>query len=133
LPDVFATVLAQLVGIDHAFVALTDSQLLAMGAYIGLFEDWVPQTLKVPSTLLRATSPLHTTLSYPVSIPVWKHATSEVELPGNHFSIIDSDAGTTARVLQEALGSSTSSSGAEQQRGSHRRKPAIATQGSREP
>lgn len=130
LPDVFATVLAQLVGIDHAFVALTDSQLLAMGAYIGLFEDWVPQTLGVPSILLRATSPLHTTLSYPVSIPAWQHAISEVELPGNHFSIIDSDAGTTAQVLQEALRSSMSLSHAEKQLGSHRRKPAIASQGS---
>jgi thioesterase domain-containing protein len=103
LADVFAAVLAQLVQIDHAFVALTDEQLLAMGAYIGLFEDWAPRTLQVPSILLRAHSPLHASLNYAQRISAWQLATREVEVPGNHFSIIDADANSTAQALQQVL------------------------------
>ncbi|MFJ4834937.1 KR domain-containing protein, partial [Streptomyces sp. NPDC088747] len=67
-------------GVDPGLV-LDDDRLTAMGGYLRLLTDVTPEPVKARTLLLRA----------------------GVDIPGDHFSVIEAHAGTTARSIHDWL------------------------------
>jgi acyl transferase domain-containing protein/thioesterase domain-containing protein len=95
----FGAALAQLIGRGDQLLAITDDQLLAMGAHVGLLRDWTAGSIRVPALLLRAGRPMSGGVS-------WPHAAEIVDVPGDHFSIIEHDAASTALAIEAWVSSS---------------------------
>ncbi|HEX8743561.1 MAG TPA: alpha/beta fold hydrolase, partial [Thermoleophilaceae bacterium] len=93
LVQVFGSVMGDLIERDHEYIALGDDDLIAMGAYMRLFPSDPSPALEAPSLLLRASRPL-TSAGRP--LPPWPFADADVEIDGDHFSIIEADAPAAA-------------------------------------
>ena len=88
---------------DHEFVSLDDDSLMAMGTYMRLFSEWEPGSIEAPRVLLRASQPLGQAWDEERRLPSWQVPESIVEVPGDHFSVIEQDAEATARAVEEWL------------------------------
>ncbi|CAM5685287.1 hypothetical protein SCANM63S_03414 [Streptomyces canarius] len=80
---------------------LTGEQLTAMGGYLRLFEAWEPQPCPVPALFVRAADPLGPG-------PGWQRERWPVEhaertVPGDHFTIMESHAESTALTVHAWL------------------------------
>ena len=100
LLGVLAAVLAKLLASEHQLAAVEDHGLVAMGAYVRLLADWEPNPIKARSVLLRAHDSLADTLGYDRQLAPWRLADDIVELPGDHLSIIETHAQSTADAIQ---------------------------------
>ncbi|MCX4545407.1 type I polyketide synthase [Streptomyces sp. NBC_01565] len=95
-------------GVDErqdSHVPVDDSRLLAMGAYFRLFGGWKPQALKAPTLLVRAEEQFFD----------WKRAATgdwrsywdlehaAVDVAGNHFTMMEQHATTTAGAVEQWL------------------------------
>ncbi|MFJ5546232.1 type I polyketide synthase [Streptomyces sp. NPDC093225] len=92
-------------GVDErqdTHVPVDDHRLLAMGAYFRLFGGWKPQEIKTPTLLVRAeerffdwTRPADGDWrSY------WDLEHGVLDVPGNHFTMMERHADTTARAVE---------------------------------
>jgi len=94
-----AAVIADLARRPSSRLMLSERQLIATGAYIRLFRDWSPGPLRTPSLMLHASRPLpgvtdgDRTAGYAL-------AAAHVDVPGDHFSILEADAATTAQPME---------------------------------
>ena len=96
-----AAVLGQMIEHPSELIALDDVNLLAMAAYLRLMDEWEPVPLAVRSLRLTAAADLGEATGGP--IPDWQASADLVETPGDHFSMIERDAPTTAGALLEWL------------------------------
>jgi polyketide synthase 7 len=80
---------------------VSDERLTAMGAYLRLLSDWRPLQTTVPTLLVRAGEPLPG--EDPLDRRHWEHACREVEVPGNHITMIEEHVDATARAVREWL------------------------------
>ncbi|NUS88161.1 MAG: acyltransferase domain-containing protein [Streptomyces sp.] len=98
---------------EDAAAVVDDHRLIAMGGYFRVFANWTPRPVSTPVLLLSATSAL-TGLSSPGSSgsPAaggrgekarWEHAHHVVEVPGDHFSILDEHHRTTGDAISSWL------------------------------
>ena len=95
-----ASVVAQMLDRNDDLIDLADDDLLAMGAYMRLFREWEPGSIDSPQLLVRAGKSLRDGSD---EAPWLKPATL-VEVPGDHFELIESSADATARAVEEWLG-----------------------------
>ncbi|NUT51763.1 MAG: hypothetical protein HOV94_31380, partial [Saccharothrix sp.] len=81
-------------------------QLVAMGAYLRLFDDWRPAPARVPTLLVRAAQYMSGE-DKPASVreePCADGTYHDVAVvPGNHFSMMSTHPGTTAAAVHEWL------------------------------
>ncbi|MFE0138098.1 alpha/beta fold hydrolase, partial [Streptomyces sp. NPDC059037] len=84
---------------DPTGVVVNDDNLLAMGAYLRLYDQWSPVSIKAPTLAVRAAA-ADATLNAPID-PTWKAADFGESVLADHFSILEDKAATTARVLGE--------------------------------
>ncbi|MGW0191223.1 SDR family NAD(P)-dependent oxidoreductase [Streptomyces sp. NPDC003362] len=90
----------------HGSDADTDTRsLTAMGAYFRVFEDWTPTGTDAPTLFLRAADALPGT--QPDAKPSWAPEATLQETPGDHFSMLEEHAGTTARAVHSWLAERT--------------------------
>jgi thioesterase domain-containing protein len=84
---------------------IDDTRLLAMGAYRRIFAGWRPESIEAPTAMVHASEP-----AWEVRAgdgPDWQpsrdllHAAREV--PGNHFTMMNEHAGSTAQAVEELL------------------------------
>ncbi|KUJ66797.1 polyketide synthase [Streptomyces albus subsp. albus] len=88
-----------------SYAPVDDARLLAMGAYFRLFGGWRPTEIKTPTLLVRAGERLFDWTrgedgdwrSY------WEAAHTALDVPGNHFTMMEEHAGTTARAVADWL------------------------------
>ncbi|MEV6118499.1 type I polyketide synthase [Streptomyces sp. NPDC052109] len=80
--------------------AVTDARLTAMGGYLRLLTDWEPLDSGTPVLLARATEPLAGFGRPPAD---WAHPHDEVELTGDHFTVLEEHAERTAQAVHEWL------------------------------
>ncbi|WP_328891772.1 type I polyketide synthase [Streptomyces sp. NBC_00316] len=89
---------------QSAFARLDFTRLTAMSWYGELFAEWNAEPLGVPVLLVRASEPLSPTLAGENWQTVWKTAHTTLDVAGNHFTLMESHAESTAQAVREWLG-----------------------------
>ncbi|MFI1919551.1 type I polyketide synthase [Nocardia sp. NPDC020380] len=89
---------------EEQAVPMDDARLTAMGKYFRLLDDYRPPLVSAPTLLVRASSPLGE------SAPAvgdwrssWPGAHTVVDVPGDHFSILEQHSATTAGAVSDWL------------------------------
>ncbi|WP_063732707.1 type I polyketide synthase [Streptomyces sp. RTd22] len=93
-------------GVDErsaSHVPVDDTRLLAMGAYFRLFGEWRPTEVKTPTLLVRAGERLFDWSRGGDWRSYWELPHTAVDVPGNHFTMMEEHAGTTARAVRDWL------------------------------
>jgi thioesterase domain-containing protein len=92
--------------IDRDSGLLTDANLLAMGRYIDLFTQWRPPESTLPTLLLAAAT--NTPSRRLGHQPRWHRAAdTALTVPGDHFSLLEAAAATTASAIQTWITAAT--------------------------
>ncbi|MGF7121843.1 alpha/beta fold hydrolase [Rhodococcus sp. BE178] len=97
---VFSVVTGQL--LEEQKVVIDDPALLSMGLYLRLFPEWKPGEIDASALLIRADRPLDPSLDGLDPTP-WRLPDRILEVPGDHFSIIDQHVVHTASALDRWL------------------------------
>ncbi|MEV6127895.1 type I polyketide synthase [Streptomyces violaceusniger] len=84
-------------------VPVDDTRLLAMGAYFRLFGQWRPKEVKTPTLLVRAGERLFDWSRDGDWRSYWQLPHTALDVPGNHFTMMEEHAGTTARAVADWL------------------------------
>nr|WP_225848934.1 type I polyketide synthase [Streptomyces sp. HPF1205] len=88
-------------------------RVTAMTGYLGLLDGLRPQELKAPVLLVRPERPVAGAEAVTHWRSAWPGRHDAVEVPGDHFSLIEGDAATTARAVRDWLaGHADSAAGA---------------------
>ncbi len=82
---------------------MNDTRLTAMAAYLTLMAEWTPVELSCPTLLVRASSPLLEGLPASGWQPSWDLPHTALDSPGDHLSMMEEHAATTARAVQDWL------------------------------
>ncbi|MFJ9819105.1 alpha/beta fold hydrolase, partial [Streptomyces sp. NPDC101151] len=86
---------------------MNDTRVTAMGGYHRILDAWQPEPIETPTLLVRATESMPTASGAPEDGAMlhvtWKLGHTVRDVPGNHFTIIEECAGSTARVVEEWL------------------------------
>jgi hypothetical protein len=87
----------------HGF--FSDATMIAGGAYVRIFDGWQPQPSPVPTLLLRAAPTREMRDADPGGdwSPCWPLPHEVVDIPGDHYTMVDGDAGTTAAAMRSWL------------------------------
>ncbi|MCI0385375.1 type I polyketide synthase [Streptomyces sp. CNQ085] len=89
---------------DFPEVPVDADQLTATAHYGRLFTRWRPApAADAPRTLFVAAAEHDPALLLGADRPAWPLPHEQVEVPGNHVSLLERDAGTTARAVHEWL------------------------------
>ncbi|MBT2899083.1 type I polyketide synthase, partial [Streptomyces sp. McG3] len=82
---------------------LDSARLTAMGAYLRLFDDWRPEPVHTPTLFVRAGEPVTDTVRGDGWRLSWPLPNTTREVPGDHFSLMQSGAATTAETVDAWL------------------------------
>ncbi|WP_432589816.1 alpha/beta fold hydrolase [Streptomyces sp. HD1123-B1] len=93
----FVWAMSEILDRDPTGLVVNDNNLMAMGCYLRLYDEWSPGRCGAPTLAVRATA-ADTPLKLPVD-PVWKAADTDESVLADHFSILEDKAATTARVI----------------------------------
>ena len=93
-----------LVGVDGTSVEVNDVRLTAMGGYLRLLADFQPAEVASPALLLRAADSNYGRDSDVAHGTSWGRSWHVVEVPGDHFSIMDNHVESTARAVESWIG-----------------------------
>ncbi|MER7105548.1 type I polyketide synthase [Streptomyces humidus] len=91
---------------ESMFAHMDADRLSAMSWYIRMIGEWDPGALSVPVLLVRPGEPPVTVAGRPPLAPgewqsSWEGADRVLEVPGNHFTMMESHAATTAAALAD--------------------------------
>jgi NADPH:quinone reductase-like Zn-dependent oxidoreductase/thioesterase domain-containing protein/acyl carrier protein len=93
-------------GAGQALAFAGDAGLTAMAAYLRIFSEWQPDELSIPTVIIGAEEP--TDGLQIDGVGEWRHRWGRIdiamEVPGNHFTMLDEHAESTAQAVHEALG-----------------------------
>lgn len=82
------------------FASASPDRLTAMAGYFELFRDWKPAPLACPTLYVRARDPLPGA----EPAPDWNRPHAEITVPGDHFTMLEEHARTTALAIHQWLG-----------------------------
>ncbi|BBC29248.1 Polyketide synthase [Streptomyces graminofaciens] len=82
-----------------------DVWLTAMGGYFRLFDHWRPAAIKAPSLLVRSSEPMPGVPSDTDWRSRWDLPHTAVDVPGNHYTLMEDHAAETARAVRDWVGS----------------------------
>ncbi|WP_330333041.1 type I polyketide synthase [Streptomyces sp. NBC_00536] len=87
---------------QDTYVPVDDNRLLAMGAYFRLFGGWKPEAVKTPTLLLRAGERFFdwTRSTDGDWRSYWDLDHTAADVPGNHFTMMEEHAPTTAQAVE---------------------------------
>jgi hypothetical protein len=83
--------------------AVGEETLSAMGAYLGLLSRWTPDEAVAPTLLVKAGDPMPGVDRNGDWKATWTRRDMAVEVPGSHLTVLEDDAETTARAIEEWL------------------------------
>jgi acyl transferase domain-containing protein/NADP-dependent 3-hydroxy acid dehydrogenase YdfG/acyl carrier protein len=98
LPQAIGGMLAQ----DDNYALISDRRLVAMGAYGRLLEESQPSEMKATALLVRATEPMGGMAESDWESS-WDFADRAVDVPGDHFTMMEDHAETTAGAVEDCL------------------------------
>jgi thioesterase domain-containing protein len=89
---------------EELFAPMDVARLTSMAWYFRLMANWAPRPLPVPVLLVRSSEP-------PVAQPLraeewqtrWDIEHTAVDVPGNHFTMVEDHAATTAATVRDWL------------------------------
>nr|WP_019926733.1 type I polyketide synthase [Nocardia sp. BMG111209] len=89
--------------VDRFDMSVQDERLTTMGTYNRIFLDWRAAPVRAPIRLLRSSTPLPgTRLDGPRDWRAfWPVPHDTTDIPGDHFTVLEEDAPTTAAALRE--------------------------------
>ncbi|MYR18916.1 thioesterase domain-containing protein, partial [Streptomyces sp. SID6137] len=82
------------------FASASSDRLTAMAGYFELFDGWKPAPLACPTLYVRAQDPLPGA----EPAPPWSLPHAEITVPGDHFTMLEEHARTTAVAIHRWLG-----------------------------
>nr|AAX98192.1 polyketide synthase type I [Streptomyces aizunensis] len=87
---------------QDTYVPVDDNRLLAMGAYFRLFGGWKPEVVKTPTLLVRAGERFFdwTRSTDGDWRSYWDLDHTALDVPGNHFTMMEEHAPTTAQAVE---------------------------------
>jgi thioesterase domain-containing protein len=85
------------------YMSLSDTRLTAMGSYARLLGDLQPAATDTPTLLLRAAAQTMAREAPGPQRDGQASAPTEIEVPGDHFSMMEAHADETARTVQSWL------------------------------
>jgi thioesterase domain-containing protein len=89
---------------DRTLDVLTAPRLTAAAWYMYMFSVWTPPPLRTPTLLVRASEPMRAIDAPPEDWQVrWDLPHTAVDVPGNHFTIGEEHAATTAQAVESWL------------------------------
>ncbi|MGW7442896.1 type I polyketide synthase [Kitasatospora sp. NPDC054795] len=89
------------------------TRLTAMGGYFRLLDDWKPPAVRAPLLLVRASTPLGRPSAEAGDWrSTWAGADTVVDVPGDHFSIMEQHVATTGDAVADWLDSTLRTPGA---------------------
>ncbi len=88
---------------DEMLGFMNDHRLTAMGAYMRLLADWAPLDIDTPTLFVRAGEPLPAVAAGIETEARWEPDSSEIEVPGNHLTMMEEHVDATAHAVQEWL------------------------------
>ncbi|KPI20812.1 6-deoxyerythronolide-B synthase, partial [Actinobacteria bacterium OK074] len=90
---------------DAFDLGLSDNGLTTMGSYLRTFGPWQPRPVTTPTLLLRARAPLPGTPADPGldTRAFWRLPHTTVDVPGDHFSVLEEHSATTAAAVEAWL------------------------------
>ena len=103
LADVIERVMDGIAEREETFAMMTDVRLTAMGAYLKLLEDNAVTAVKAPTLLLRGAESSVLGLAGSERRAHWDLPHDSIEVPGDHFTILEAHAASTARAVHEWL------------------------------
>ncbi|MEU5304245.1 type I polyketide synthase [Streptomyces noursei] len=86
---------------DREYVQMDDTRLTATGAYDRFMRHWRPRDIGVPTLLVRATEPMGQWPDDASWKSTWDFPHVAVDVPGDHFSMIQEHAGEIAERLHD--------------------------------
>jgi len=90
---------------ERAFGLVTDDQLTGMAAYGVIFEGWKPRPIKTPTVVVRARECIPEWEGDRLTDDFWRGSWDMpheiLEVPGDHFTIVNENARTTALAIHE--------------------------------
>ncbi|MEU4496419.1 type I polyketide synthase, partial [Streptomyces sp. NPDC023998] len=99
-------VLAGMAARASELTPLDDARLTAMGSYLGLLEEWRYVPVEAPTLLVRAGVPVPGQPGGQAWRAVWERTHDAVEVPADHFTMIEQSAEHTARAVRDWLDAS---------------------------
>jgi thioesterase domain-containing protein len=88
---------------EGRFLSLSDNRISAMAWYADLFGTWRPEPISAPTLLVRATEPMIEDLTGMQNDwrSSWPLPTDVVDVPGNHYNIVEENSPTTAKTVRD--------------------------------
>ncbi|MCP3804413.1 type I polyketide synthase [Allokutzneria sp. A3M-2-11 16] len=99
---------------EGVFVTMDEARLSAMGWYLTLFGRWEPSAIRARTLLVRATEPMGQRLPQDQGEdwrPAWEYPHDVVDVPGDHFSMMERHAEGTAAVIEEWISAAAGATG----------------------
>ncbi|QVQ52475.1 SDR family NAD(P)-dependent oxidoreductase [Spiractinospora alimapuensis] len=79
------------------------TRLTAMGGYMRLFSEWMPDPIETPTVVLRAEEATPDRDGHPLPPFTWKPPHTAITVSGDHFSMLEEHVDDVARVLHDWL------------------------------
>jgi polyketide synthase 7 len=97
-PGIVPSLIAGMMRRADEYLPLDDTRLTAMGGYLRMLEGWLPQEISAATLLVRAAHSLGD--SSPGNITI---GDSLITVPGDHFTVIEENASSTAAAVEDWL------------------------------
>ncbi len=88
---------------EGELIHMTDARLTAMGAYMRIFPDYEPTSITTPTLLVRATEPMAGVSTDHEWRCSWAFSHTAVDVPGDHASMMEDHAASTAQAVEDWL------------------------------
>jgi acyl transferase domain-containing protein/thioesterase domain-containing protein len=105
--ELWSAVLAELARRHEQTPPGDDAWRTAMPAYLQLFKSWTPAPVAAPALHVRAADPMPGLGSRGDWQARWPMAHTAIKVPGDHFTILEAQAPSTARAVHEWLSRQT--------------------------
>ena len=105
--------MSRILGASEASLSASEERLAAMRAYLELLRSWEAEPIDAPALLVRAGEPMEGLASTPDWHASWPLAHTQLDVPGDHMSMMSAHVATTVAAVREWLSHTTRTRGAD--------------------
>jgi thioesterase domain-containing protein len=105
--------MSRILGASEASLSASEERLAAMRAYLELLRGWEAEPIEAPALLVRAGEPMEGLASTPDWHASWPLAHTQLDVAGDHMSMMSAHLATTVAAVREWLSHTTRTRGAD--------------------